>query len=34
MDCFYLLGIMTLIVAPLALFTGAFRASSKAPEGH
>jgi DHA2 family multidrug resistance protein len=34
MDCFYILGVMTLIIAPLALLTGKFRSAGKAPEGH
>ena len=34
MDCFYILGVMTLVAAPLVLFTRGFSLSGKAPEGH
>jgi DHA2 family multidrug resistance protein len=33
MDCFHIMGWMTLIAAPLVLFTGKFRTAGKAPEG-
>jgi DHA2 family multidrug resistance protein len=34
MDCFHIMGWMTLIAAPLALATAAFRSGGKVPEGH
>jgi len=34
MDCFHLLGVITLIAAPLILFTKGFKMGGKAPEGH
>jgi len=34
MDCFHVMGILTLIAAPLVLLTRSFRAGGKAPEGH
>jgi MFS transporter, DHA2 family, multidrug resistance protein len=34
MDCFYVLGILTLIAAPLALLTKNFKVGGKAPAGH
>jgi DHA2 family multidrug resistance protein len=33
MDCFYIIGIMTLVAAPLALLTVSMRPGAKAPEG-
>jgi len=34
MDCFWVLGLMTLIAAPLVLLTRSFRVGGKAPAGH
>jgi DHA2 family multidrug resistance protein len=34
MDCFFVLGVVTLIVAPLILFTKKFKMAGKAPAGH
>lgn len=34
MDCFYVLGLMTLIAAPLVLLTKHFKVGGKAPAGH
>jgi DHA2 family multidrug resistance protein len=34
MDCFYVLGVMTLIAAPLVLLTKSFKVGGKAPAGH
>ncbi len=34
MDCFFILGLVTLIAAPIVLFTKAFRVGGKAPAGH
>jgi DHA2 family multidrug resistance protein len=34
MDCFYLLGMMTLIAAPVVLLTRNFKVGGKAPAGH
>jgi MFS transporter, DHA2 family, multidrug resistance protein len=34
MDCFYVLGIITLIAAPLVLLTENFKVAGKAPAGH
>jgi MFS transporter, DHA2 family, multidrug resistance protein len=34
MDCFYIIGIITLIAAPLVLLTKNFRAGGKAPAAH
>jgi DHA2 family multidrug resistance protein len=34
MDCFFVLGVITLIVAPLILFTKNFKLGGKAPEVH
>jgi DHA2 family multidrug resistance protein len=34
MDCFHIIGVVTLIVAPLVLFTKNFKVGGKAPEGH
>jgi DHA2 family multidrug resistance protein len=34
MDCFWLLGLMTLIAAPLVLLTRSFKVGGKAPAGH
>jgi len=34
MDCFYILALMTLIAAPLALLTKNFKVGGKAPAGH
>lgn len=34
MDCFYVLGLMTLIAAPLVLLTKHFKVGGKAPTGH
>jgi DHA2 family multidrug resistance protein len=34
MDCFYLLGLMTLIAAPVVLLTRNFKVGGKAPAGH
>ena len=34
MDCFFILGLMTLIAAPLALLTKKIRVGGKVPEGH
>ena len=34
MDCFHVLGVVTLIAAPLVLLTNNFRAGGKAPEAH
>jgi MFS transporter, DHA2 family, multidrug resistance protein len=34
MDCFHIIGVITLIAAPLVLLTQAFKAPAKAPEGH
>ena len=34
MDCFYVLGVMTLLAAPLVLLTKGFKVGGKAPAGH
>ncbi len=34
MDCFYILGLVTLCAAPLVLLTKNFRAGGKAPAAH
>jgi len=34
MDCFFCLGVITLIAAPLVLLTKNFKVAGKAPEGH
>jgi MFS transporter, DHA2 family, multidrug resistance protein len=34
MDCFYVIGLITLIAAPLVLLTKSFRLGGKAPAGH
>jgi DHA2 family multidrug resistance protein len=34
MDCFHILGVITLVVAPLVLLSKAFKPPAKAPEGH
>jgi DHA2 family multidrug resistance protein len=34
MDCFHVIGVITLIAAPLALLTKNFKVGAKAPEGH
>jgi DHA2 family multidrug resistance protein len=34
MDCFHLLGVVTLVAAPLVLFTKKFAVGAKLPEGH
>ena len=34
MDCFYVLGVMTLIAAPLVLLTKNFKVGGKAPAAH
>jgi len=34
MDCFHIIGVITLIAAPLVLLTKSFKAPAKAPEGH
>jgi len=34
MDCFHIIGIVTLVAAPLVLLTKSFKAPAKAPEGH
>jgi len=34
MDCFYILGVGTLIAAPLVLLTKGFQIGAKAPGGH
>jgi DHA2 family multidrug resistance protein len=34
MDCFHVLGIMTLVAAPLVLLTKSFKVGGQAPEGH
>ena len=34
MDCFHLLGVLTLIAAPLVLLTKSFKLGGKAPAGH
>jgi DHA2 family multidrug resistance protein len=34
MDCFHIIGIVTLAAAPLVLFTAALKPSTKLPEGH
>jgi DHA2 family multidrug resistance protein len=34
MDCFYILGVITLVAAPLVLLTKNFKPAGKAPEGH
>src|ERR1700722_7390116 len=34
MDCFYVLGLMTLIAAPIVLLTKNFKAGGKAPAAH
>ncbi len=34
MDCFYVLGVMTLIAAPVVLLTRSFQMGGKAPAGH
>ena len=34
MDCFWVLGLMTLIAAPLVLLTRSFKVGGKAPAGH
>ena len=33
MDCFYIMGIMTLVAAPVVLFTVGMKRTAKAPEG-
>ncbi len=34
MDCFYLIGVITLVAAPLVLLSRNFKVGGKAPEGH
>ena len=34
MDCFHVIGVITLIAAPLVLLTKSFKVGGKAPEGH
>lgn len=34
MDCFHIIGVMTLLAAPLVLLTKNFKVGGKAPEGH
>ena len=34
MDCFHILGVVTLIAAPLVLLTRNFKLGGKAPEAH
>jgi DHA2 family multidrug resistance protein len=34
MDCFFVLGVITLVAAPLILFTKKFKMGGKVPEGH
>jgi MFS transporter, DHA2 family, multidrug resistance protein len=34
MDCFYVIGIITLVVAPLVLWTWNFKVDSEASGGH
>jgi DHA2 family multidrug resistance protein len=34
MDCFHVLGVMTLLAGPVILFTKSFRSGGKAPAGH
>ncbi len=34
MDCFHVLGVVTLVSAPLVLFSASFKLSKKLPEGH
>ena len=34
MDCFHILGVMTLVAAPIVLLTRKFKPASKAPEAH
>jgi DHA2 family multidrug resistance protein len=34
MDCFHIIGVITLVAAPLVLFTTAIKPSAKLPEGH
>jgi DHA2 family multidrug resistance protein len=34
MDCFHLIGIITLVAAPLVLLTRRFKLSGRAPGGH
>jgi DHA2 family multidrug resistance protein len=34
MDCFHLLAVLTLVAAPLVLFTAKFKAGGEAPAGH
>jgi MFS transporter, DHA2 family, multidrug resistance protein len=34
MDCFHIIGVVTLVAAPLVLLTTAFKPPAKAPEGH
>jgi DHA2 family multidrug resistance protein len=34
MDCFFIIGVMTLVAAPLVLFTKKFTVGGKAPAGH
>ena len=34
MDCFHIVGVVTLIAAPLVWLTHNFHAGGKAPEGH
>ena len=34
MDCFYVVGIVTLVAAPLVLLTRHFKVGGRAPAGH
>ena len=34
MDCFHIIGVITLIAAPIVLLTKAFKPAGKAPAGH
>jgi DHA2 family multidrug resistance protein len=34
MDCFHIIGIITLIAAPIVLLTKNFKTGGKAPAGH
>jgi DHA2 family multidrug resistance protein len=34
MDCFWVLGVITLVAAPIVLLTKPFTVGAKAPEGH
>jgi len=34
MDCFHLIGVLTLLAAPFVLLTNTFKMRRKAPEGY